>query len=46
MARTSPEFFGGNTDAFKGMAPDTRLIALKVLDRNGLGTDSDVLRAL
>ena len=37
---------GGNADAFKGMAPDTRLIALKVLNRNGLGKDSAVLRAL
>jgi len=31
---------------FRGVAPNTKLINLKVLDQNGIGTDSQVIAAI
>src|SRR5438445_2159733 len=38
---------GGNfTHTFKGIAPNTNIINLRVLDQNGVGTDSSVIAAI
>ncbi|HUW90403.1 MAG TPA: S8 family serine peptidase, partial [Candidatus Nanopelagicaceae bacterium] len=38
----SPNLFGSG-DAWKGVAPDTRLVGVKVLDQHGSGWSSDII---
>ena len=40
------EWYPGNYGDFVGIAPDANIISLKALDHNGVGTVSNVIRAL